>query len=175
MVKNTSEGTIDSQDRVSDCLFPIGTFTAKVVRADGSIEIKSVRNLVTKNGLNRIANRAIVGATTSVFYVLGIGSYTTGGNPASLGSTNFGELTRKASATQTQSKEFFVLVSTFGGSSDGITSLTIDAGALCDHASSGSGIVGAIGQGLGVTLGNSDFLNLSYSIQIGSHNLAHST
>lgn len=171
MVKNTSNGI----PQVSDCLIPIGTFTATVIRADGSIEIKAVRNLVTKNGLNRIANRAIVGATTSVFYVLGIGSFTSGGNPASLGSTDFGELSRKASATQTQSKEFFTLVATWGGSADSVTSKTIDAGALCDHATSGSGIVGAIGQGLSVTLGNSDFLNLTYSIQVGSHNLAHST
>jgi hypothetical protein len=67
------------------------------------------------------------------------------------------------------------LVATYGGAADGITSKTIDSGALLDHVTSGSGIVGAIGQGLSVTLADSDFLHLTYRVQAGSHNLSHST
>jgi hypothetical protein len=172
MVKNISEF---AGGRIGDLILPRGELTATVTRYDGSVEKTVIRNLYTKDGMNRIANRAVVGATTSVFYVLGIGSYTVASNQASLGSVNFGEISRKVAATATQSKEFFTLVATWGGAADSVTSKAIDAGALCDHASSGSGIVGGIGQGLSVTLADSDFLNLTYRVQVGSHNLAHST
>lgn len=173
MTNDTSDK--NAGGKIADMMMPFGELHCVITRYDGTVERKVVKNLITSAGMNRLASRAIVGATTSVLYVLGIGSYTVASNQVSLGSTNFGELTRKASATQVQSKEFFSLVSTFGGSADGITSLTIDAGALCDHASSGSGIVAGIGQGLAVTLGNSDFLHLTYRVQVGSHNLSHST
>ena len=171
MVKNIS----DVGGQIGDMLVPRGELCARVIRYDGRVEETVIRNLYTKDGMNRLAARAVVGATQSVFYVLAVGSYTSGANAVSLGSVNFGELSRKAAATVVQSKEYFTLVATWGGSADSITSLTIDAGALCDHASSGSGIVGGIGQGLSVTLANSDFLNLTYRVQVGSHNLAHST
>lgn len=162
-------------DAIGDCLIPRGELHVKVVRWDGRIEEKVVHNLVTKDGMNRYANRAVVAAATTPFYVLGIGSYTVASNQVSLGSVNFGEITRKAAATAVQTKEYIYLVSTFGGAADSITSLAIDCGALLCHASSGSGIVGAAGQGLGVTLGGSDFLHLTYRVQVGSHDLAHST
>ncbi len=162
-------------DAIADCLIPRGELHVKVVRWDGSTEEKVVKNLVTIAGMNRYANRAVVAAATTPFGYLAIGSYTVASNQVSLASTNFGELSRKVAITAVQTKEFIYLVATYGGAAQSITSLTIDSGALCDHANSGSGIVGAIGQGLAVTLGNSDFLNLTYRVQVGSHNGSHST
>lgn len=169
----------DTHEQIAGSLIPIlGEWDALVTRADGSQERFTRRNIVTKAGLNRIANRAVQATGTSPFFVLGIGSYTTGGNPASLDSTNFGELSRKASTVSgagAQSREWLFLTGTWGGAADSVTSKTIDAAAILDHASSGSGIVANIVQGLGVTLADSDFLSLTCRIRVGSHDLSHTT
>lgn len=167
-------------DQIAGSLVPIeGEWKATVVRADGTVEDHPWRrNVVTRAGLNRIANRLVVAAATTPLNYIGIGSYTTGGNPASLDSTNFGELSRKITtvgSSNAQSREWVFLSATWAGAADAITSKTIDAGALLDHANSGSGLVANIVQGLAVTLADSDFLNLTCRIRVGSHNLSHST
>lgn len=169
----------DTSSQILDCMVPVmGEWEVKVTRADGSVETKVCKNIVTRAGLNRIANRAVQAAGTTPFYVIGIGSYTTGGNPASLDSTNFGELSRKlsnVSGASAQSREWLFLTQTWGGAADGVTSKTIDSAAFLDHPNSGSGIVGNIVQGLAVTLADSDFLALTGRIRVGSHALSHST
>jgi hypothetical protein len=155
-----------------------GEWDALVTRADGSVEERSRGNIVTRAGLNRFANRMVAATATTPINFLGIGSYTTGSNPASLDSTNFGELSRKvtiAGSSAAQSREWVFLSATWAGAADSVTSKTIDSAALLDHANSGSGIVVNIVQGLGVTLADSDFLALTCRIRVGSHDLAHST
>lgn len=150
----------------------VGEFEAKIFRADGSVEEKKIHNIVTRYGLNRLANRAVNATGTTPAYVLGVGTVTAA---ASLDSTNFGEVSRKAAATATQSREFFALVATWAGNSDSVTGVALDSVSILDHASSGQGIVFNIANGLGVTLQASDFLNLTGRIRVGSHNLSHST
>lgn len=150
----------------------VGEFEAKIFRADGSVEEKKIHNIVTRYGLNRLANRAVNATGTTPAYVLGVGTVTAA---ASLDSTNFGEVSRKTAATATQSREFFALVATWAGDSDSVTGVALDSVSILDHASSGQGIVFNIANGLGVTLQASDFLNLTGRIRVGSHNLSHST
>src|SRR5690349_20649834 len=51
-----------------------GEWDVKVIRHDGKVEQKTVRNIVTKMGLNHIANRAL--NNTTPFYVIGVGTQT---------------------------------------------------------------------------------------------------
>lgn len=155
-----------------------GYWDAVVVRADGTVEELTKQNIVTRAGLNRLANRLVVAAATTPMNYVGIGSYTTGGNPASLDSTNFGEMSRKittAGSSSAQSREWVFLSATWAGAADGLTGKLIDSAALLDHVNSGSGLVANIVQGVNVTLADSDFLNLTCRIRVGSHNLSHST
>ena len=85
-------GTIDLGSMI-----PVeGYWDVKVVRADGTIEERTLKNIVTAAGLNRLANRAI-GETNTPLYVLGVGTVTAA---ASLGSTNFGEVANGARFVQ---------------------------------------------------------------------------
>jgi hypothetical protein len=149
-----------------------------VTRADGSVEEKWLRNIVTSAGLNRIANRAVEATGNTPFYVIAVGTYTSASDQASHGSTDLGELARKQSintGASAQSREWIFLTASFAGNTDGLTGETIDSCALCDHPNSGSGIVGNIVHGLDVTLADSDFLQLTGRIRVGSHDISHST
>lgn len=164
-------GTFDLDQNVAIS----GQFIAKVVRADGTEEIKCVKNIVTYQGLNRIAFRNASYNNTIAAY-LAIGTQTAA---HSLGTTQatIGEISRKIAITITQSHEFFTAVATWGGSADGIAGVAFDTGCLVDYPNSaaGSGIIYNAANGLGVTLQNSDFLNLTVSVRCGSHNVAQST
>lgn len=152
----------------------IGEFNARVFRADGSIEDKGWRrNIVTKLGLNRIANRAVNASSPAAY--LAIGTLTTA---ASLNAavTSFGEVGRKISTvltTNAQSREWFFMVATWGGASDSLTGVALDAAVITDHANSGNGSPWNIVTGLGVTLQQSDVLNLTGRIRVGSHDIDH--
>lgn len=158
----------------------IGEFTVSVYRADGTMTQKVIRNQVTAAGLNRIANRAIMATGTTPFYIIGVGTITAA---ASLDSVNFGEVTnaRKTGVTNanssgltaTQSREWFSVTATYGGFSDSLTGIALDSAALLCHASSGIGAVMNIVNGMGVTLANSDILNVTGAVRVGSHNLSH--
>jgi len=149
----------------------VGEFDVKVVRADGTIEVKKLQNIVSRRGLNRLANRAITG-TGSVAFVLGIGTVT---QDCSLDSTAFGEVTRKSAATVVQSSEWFALTGTWAGNADGLTGVVLMTVCILDHASSGQGTAWNLANSLNVTLAASDFLNLTGRIRVGSHNLGHTT
>ena len=153
----------------------IGEWDVKVVRADGSIERKTLRNIVTAAGLNRIANRAVQASGTSPFFYLSIGSLTA---VASHSSINAGEMSRKTSTVtgaSAQSREWIFLNATWAGAADSLSTKLIDQAMICDHPSSGSGIVGNVVNGVNVTLADSDFLNLTCRIRVGSHNQSHTT
>lgn len=164
-------GTIDPDQTIQ----VTGRFTAKVVRNGEVIREIDRTNIVTFQGLNRIAFRNASYTNTIAAY-LAIGTQTAA---HSLGTTQatIGEVSRKLGITITQSHEFFTNVATWAGNADGLTGILIDTGAMADYASSAanSGIIFNASNGLGVTLQASDFLNLTASIRCGSHSLSQST
>lgn len=163
-----------SDDFIAGTLVPMyGEFDVRVFRADGSVEEKTVRNVVTKLGLNRIARRAVESSTTSAAYYLSIGTLTVA---ASLNAavTSWGEVGRKASivtGTAASSREWFFMVATWGGASDSLTGVALDAAVITDHANSGNGAPWNIAVGVGVTLQQSDVLHLTGRIRVGSHDI----
>ena len=161
-----------------DSVMPHGEWTIKVVRANGSIEQKVLKNVVTRVGMNRIAHRAVAHDTSPFFY-LAIGTQTAAHSIDS-GQGGLGEVKRKVSAvgsTQAQSSEWIFLQCTLGGAADTVTSLVLDSAGISDgvNSSSAVGILGNMVNGIGVTLANSDLLDLTVRLRIGSHNLAHTT
>jgi hypothetical protein len=163
---------------ISDCMIPVyGEWDVKVVRADGSVEKKTLRNIVTRAGLNRIAARAVTATGNTPAYVLAVGTQTAA---HSLDSANIGEVTngRKqfvATGAAAQSREWIFGVATWAGNADSLTGIALDSAAIADHLSSGQGAFWNAVNGLAVTLQASDFLNLTVRLRVGSHNLSHST
>lgn len=164
---------------LDDCALLQGYYDIKVYRADGTFESRSVKNVVTAAGLNRIARQAIT-PTGSPFNWIAVGSQTAA---HSLDSTQagIGEVIRKSAASAVQSREWFSLQCTIGGAADSVTSVALDTAAMMTcpvsyaiTANSG-GVMGNAANGLGVTLGGSDLLDLTVRIRVGSHNLSHST
>lgn len=159
----------------SDQLSVVGEWDIKVVRADGRIERRTVRNVVTRAGLNRIANRAVLGTTTPL-YVICVGTATAAQSLES-GQAQLGEVLRKTAATVSNSREFIFLQCTIGGAADGVTSVALETGGIADHPNShaSTGIIANLVTGLGTTLANSDLVDITVRIRVGSHNLSHST
>lgn len=161
-----------------DSMLPVQGFVdVKVIRADGRIEMKTLRNTVTVPGLNRIAGGAVHSAA-GVFNSIIVGSATAA--PALTDSqSTIGEVSRKTSAVlnaSAQSREWIFLVATWGGSADSITSVTLNSAGISIGASSlATSLLANRVNGLAVTLGNSDFLNLTVRVRVGSHDVAHST
>lgn len=169
-------GTIDLTSMV-----PVyGEWDVKVVRADGTVEQKTVKNIVTRQGLNRIAYRcASITNNSGHITHIAVGTATAA---HTLDSTqaNLGEVSRKAlvvAGIGTQSREWIYGVATWGGAADSVTSVALDSAGLSDWTNSSAtvGLLYNLVNGLGVTLGNSDFLNLTVRIRVGSHDLSHST
>lgn len=163
-------GTVDLRSYV-----PMeGYFDVKVIRADGRIEERTLRNTVTVTGLNRIA-AAAVNSAAGVVNALLVGSATA--SPALTDSqSSFGEISRKSIISQGQSREWFFGVATWGGAADSITSVTLNcAGLTIGVTSLATSFIMNRVNGLAVTLGNSDFLNLTVRVRVGSHDVAHSS
>jgi hypothetical protein len=155
-----------------------GEWDIKVVRGDGTIEQKTMRNVVTRAGLNRIAHRAVAHDTSPFFYIA-VGTQTAAHSLNSAQGT-LGEVIRKVSAvgsTQAQSREWIFLQCTLGGAADSVTSLVLDSAGISDHANShaSTGILGNMVNGIAVTLANSDLLDLTVRIRVGSHDVSHTT
>jgi hypothetical protein len=166
-------GTIALADHV-----PIlGEWDVKVVRHDGRIEQKTLRNSVTVTGLNRIAACA-VNSAGGVFNSIIVGSATAA--PALTDSqSTIGEVSRKTwvvTGANAQSREWIFGVATWGGSADSVTSVALGSAGISIGASSlATSMLANRVNGLGVVLGNSDFLNLTVRLRVGSHDVAHST
>lgn len=182
MSHDTSDRTYTQRevDNLIDCILPRGECDVRVVRADGSIESKTLRNVVTQYGLNRIANRAIQATGTTPYFVIAVGTQTAA---HSLGSVQagLGEVLRKTAigGAGAQSREWLYLTCTMGGFADSVTSVALDSVGITDfpnsYANPSSISFGNMLNGLSVTLANSDLLNLTVRIRIGSHDLGHST
>lgn len=172
MNPHISNGTIMP---LTDQLSVIGEWDIKVVRADGRIERKTLKNVVTRAGLNRIANRAVLGTSTPL-YVICVGTATATQSLES-GQAQLGEVLRKSAAAASNSREYIFLQCTIGGAADGVTSVVLETGAIADHPNShaSTGILANLVTGLATTLANSDLLDLTVRIRVGSHNLSHST
>lgn len=147
-----------------------GYWDVKITRADGSVEERTLENIVTANGLNLIADRLVLDANSKANWIA-VGSWLTS---PTLSTSEFGEVVggRKVSAVVQQSREWAYIQATWGGAADGVTSDDLQHAAMCNHPTSGSGIVINIVEGLSTVLADSDFLNLTVRIRVGSHNLA---
>jgi hypothetical protein len=142
----------------------------RITRADGTIDETIIpKNIVTKDGLNALAARAIGVATSAIAY-LAIGTVTAA---HSLGSvvTGFGEISRKTPSILASSGEVVVVAMTWAGNADGLTGVALGSAACVNHASSGLGIAYNLTNSVSATLAASDFLLLQAEIQIGSHAL----
>jgi hypothetical protein len=156
---------------IGDSMVPVeGYWDVKVVRHDGAVEEKTLKNIVTANGLNLIADR-LMNDTGSKAAWLAVGSWLTS---PTLSTSAFGEVVggRKVGAISNSSREWAYNQATWGGAADGITSVDLQQAALCNHQTSGTGTVVNIVEGLSTVLADSDFLNLTVRIRVGSHNLA---
>lgn len=167
------------EHRMLESILPFGGYEVKVTRSDGSVEKYFRKNIVLKEGLNRIANRAVQATGTSPFYVIGIGTAVAAHTLAS-DQPNWGEVSRKTSSVtgaSAQSREWIFVSATWAGAADAITSVALDTAFCADfpnsHATTGAYLGAA--NGLGVTLGNSDFLALTYRVRVGSHDIDHTT
>lgn len=130
-------------------------------------EIHCAKNQVLAAGLNELAAKAIVTSRPAYGWIA-VGSLTA---THSLGSTWSGEVSRKAGHTVASSKMTMVLVATWGGAADSITSLALETATIVNNANSGSGIPLNVLTGVAATLGGSDILSLQMNFQLGSHNL----
>lgn len=165
MSKNTSE-----LDMVREYLDAVGaTWTRRIDRADGTTEVDTFHNSTIAAGLNVLAALG-VGRTDagSAFRYLAVGTVT---DQHSLGSANFGEVSRKLASTVTSSREVMILTATWAGNADGVSGVALATGAMCNHADSAQGEILSLVSSVDATLGDSDFLTLTAEFQVGSHNL----
>lgn len=160
-----------------------GEYLIRVWRADGRhnggfnlIDEKLLKNVVTRAGLNRMANKWVSNAANSAMAYTVIGTQTATHSLDSV-QAGVGEVIRKIAATVTNSREWAYLQNTYGGASDTLTGVALDTVGVSDFASShaSTGILGSAVNGLGVTLQGSDLLDVTYRARVGSHNLTHST
>ncbi len=154
---------------MKDKTFVKGVVRVEVTRHDGRIEKSVVDNVVVSQGLNYLAQRGVTN-TGSAFLYIAIGTQTAA---SSLGSTQagMGEVDRKLASTNASSNEVMILVATWGGAADSVTSLDLRTAGACNHANSGSGEFLNFTNSVATILADSDFLKLQLEIQVGSHNL----
>lgn len=144
-----------------------GIWRRTITRADGSEEVAILKNIVTAEGLNAMASRIGLDAT-SRFGFIAVGTVTA---VASLGSTvlQFGEIDRKISSTITSSNEVAIQVSTFAGDADGLSGIPLSTAAVVNAVNSGQGVALNQVNSIATTLADSDFLKLEMLVQVGSH------
>lgn len=149
-----------------------GRWRFTITRANGTIEEYERKNIVTKDGLNAIAELMLGDATgtNSGFKYIAIGTATAAG---SLGSVQggLGEVSRKIASTIASSAEVAILVATWAGNADGLTGIVLGSAGIVNHVSSGLGVFGNHVNSVSATLAASDFLKVQMEIQIGSHAL----
>jgi hypothetical protein len=145
-----------------------GTFLRTITRHNGEIDRKVLPNIVTADGLNHLANRAISDAGSKYNWLaIGTADYT-----PHINSQEILECDRKVGAVVGNSYELIVCVATWGGSADSVTSNDIEMAAICNHQTSGSGHYLNVVNGVSTVLADSDFLHLEVQVQVGSHAIA---
>lgn len=149
-----------------------GKWRITITRADGTVEEKVLKNIVTKDGLNAIAELMLGDATgtNSGFRYIIIGTATAAGSLGSVQS-GIGEVSRKLGSTIASSGEVAIIVATWAGNADSLTGIALGAAGITNHANSGSGVFGNHVNSVDATLQASDFLRVQMEIQIGSHAL----
>lgn len=135
-------------------------------------ELMDVRDLIVTTGRTYLAKRISVGDTVAsamAYMMVGTGSaapaLTDGSTPGL-----YGEVKRKALAigSTTGGANVWTAVSTFGGSSDSITSLSLQEAGIANHASSGQGTLFQRVTFASVVLANSDLLSIQLDTNVGS-------
>lgn len=144
-----------------------GTFIRTITRANGEIDRKALPNIVTADGLNNLAARAI-SDTASKYNWLAVG---TADYTPHINSQEIGEASRKQGAVVGSSKEVLYVIATWGGAADSVTSADLEMAAIANHPTSGSGHYLNVANGLATVLADSDFLHLEVQVQVGSHNI----
>lgn len=167
MEQNTTEQKI-LDDFLENQLGLKGTFIRTITRADGEIDRKAIPNIVTADGLNHLANRAVAD-TGSKYNWLAIG---TANYTPHINSQEILECDRKQAAVMGNSYELIVAVATWGGAADSVTSNQLEMAAIANHQTSGSGHYLNVANGLSTVLADSDFLHLEVQVQVGSHAIA---
>lgn len=150
----------------------LGHWRFIITRADGTIEEHANNNIVTKDGLNSMANRVVnatIGVNSAFQYII-VGTATAQG---SLGSVQggIGEVSRKIASTIANSNEVSILVATWAGAADGLSGIPLGTAGITNHVDSGQGVFGSHVNSVDATLNDSDFLRVQMEVQIGSHAL----
>lgn len=168
MKKHTSKPS----DMVNDFLTLRGKWKFEITRADGSVEKHESNNIVTKDGLNAMAELVLGDATgaNSAFKYIIIGTATAAGSLGSV-QAGIGEVSRKIGATIASSNEVAILVATWAGAADALTGVALGTAGITNHVNSGLGIFGNHVNSVDATLNDSDFLKVQMEVQVGSHNL----
>ena len=144
-----------------------GTFIRTVTRANGEVDRKVLPNIVTAEGLNNLASRAVVDTTSKYDWIaIGTANYT-----PHINSQEILECDRKQAALISASAELIVAIATWGGAADSVTSNQLEMAGICNHPTSGSGHYLNVANGLSTVLADSDFLHLEIQVQVGSHNI----
>ena len=151
MSRNISESEVAEQFLALE-----GTFIRTITRANGDVDRKVLPNIVTADGLNHLANRAIAD-TGSKYNWLAIG---TANYTPHINSQEILECDRKVGAVVGNSFELIVVVATWGGSADSVASNQLEMAGIANHPTSGSGHYLNVANGLSTVLANSDFLHL---------------
>ncbi len=142
-----------------------GTFVRTITRADGTVDRKAIPNIVTADGLNQLANRAISDAGSKYNWLaIGTADYT-----PHINSQEILECDRKIGAIVGNSFELIVVIATWGGAAEAVTSNQLEMAAIGNHETSGSGHYLNVANGLSTVLADSDFLHLEVQVQVGSH------
>lgn len=155
-----------------------GVWKVTVTRADGSIEEKTLKNIVVRNGLNALARHVVDngGATgESPFNYLAIGTVSTAPDIGDSGITGAvavaGGTDRKVGSDLASSHEVALIVATWAGFVDTLTSLSLEEAGWFNTADSGVGDMLNRVTGVNAILADSDFLKLQVEVQIGSHDI----
>ncbi len=149
-----------------------GRWRFTIIRADGTIEERVKDNIVTKDGLNAIAELMLgdaTGTNSAMKYII-IGTATAAGSLGSV-QAGIGEVDRKIGSTIASSNEVAILVATWAGAADGLTSIPLGTAGMGNHVGSGQGVFGSHVNSVDATLNDSDFLRVQMEVQIGSHAL----
>lgn len=142
-----------------------GTFVRTITRHNGEVDRKVLPNIVTADGLNHLANRAVSDAGSRYNWLaIGTADYT-----PHINSQEILECDRKQAAIMGNSFELIVGIATWGGAADSVTSNDLEMAAIANHQTSGSGHYLNVANGLSTVLADSDFLHLEIQVQVGSH------
>jgi len=166
MKKNISEISI-AENFLAQHVPVMGTFIKTVTRANGDIERQVLPNIVTADGLNNLASRAVSDAGSKYNWIaIGTANYT-----PHINSQEILECDRKQAALISSSAELIVAIATWGGAADSVTSNQLEMAGIANHQTSGSGHYLNVANGLSTVLADSDFLHLEVQVQVGSHNI----